>query len=164
MTPSILAISRSSRGVTLAYAGPRRPSTDTTRATFAAKPSRTCSGISVASNCSGVRTNMRATSNATLPTPTTAARSAVSGNSGCTSGWPSYQVTNSAAPNEPARFSPGIPMVRSVSAPVANTTAWYIRRMSSSVRSVPNSTLPIKRMRGSCAIPSKVRAMPLMRG
>ena len=59
---------------------------DTVRAAVVPKPVRTCSGMSVASSCSGVRTSIRAMSSATLPTPTTAARSADRSHSGCASG------------------------------------------------------------------------------
>src|SRR5437773_6295113 len=62
---------------------------------------------------------LRATSTATVPTPTTTARSTQRSNSASVqSGWPLYQATNSVAGWLPRRSSPGMPMRLSVCAPV----------------------------------------------
>ncbi len=90
--------SRSSIGLNLACAGPRRPKTWISIALLAFRPSWTFGGISVGSSSSAVLARMRATSRATLPTPSTATFSASSGQVRGTSGWPSYQDTKSAAP------------------------------------------------------------------
>ena len=76
--------------------------------------------VSVGASSSGVSASIRATSSATLPFPTTTARSRERSNSSSwKSGWPLYQATNSVAGHEPGRSSPGIPRRRSVCAPNA---------------------------------------------
>ena len=76
--------------------------------------------MSVSASSAADFSRTRTTSRATFPAPTTAAsvlvssscsigdRTAGSGRSGCTSGWPQYQATNSGAAMLPARSSPGI--------------------------------------------------------
>ena len=76
--------------------------------------------VSVGASSSGVSASMRATSSATLPLPTTTARSTSRSNGrSWKSGWPLYQATNSNADHEPGRSSPGMPSRRSVCAPTA---------------------------------------------
>ena len=72
-TPSSCPISRSSFVVKAVYAGPRRPRMCTSVIRFPARPSSTSSGMSVSESCSADLISTRATSRATLPTPTTTA-------------------------------------------------------------------------------------------
>ena len=83
-------MSRSSTGVNFACAGPRRANMWTSVIVEALSPAYTCSGSSVYSSSSAVRARIRATSNATLPTPSTATevtpvRSQALSRSGCAS-------------------------------------------------------------------------------
>ena len=110
---------RSSSGlVKAACTGPRRPSTRISRIPAAAIAAMAGSVVSVAASSSAVSASMRATSTATLPLPTTTARSHERSNErSWKSGWPLYQATNAVAGHEPGRSSPGMPMRRSVCAP-----------------------------------------------
>src|SRR5487761_1060267 len=109
-TPPSSPSSRNSLVVNLAWAGPRRPITCTSRTLLAVSASSTGCGTSVPRSSAGSRTRMRATSTATLPTPITATDSASSVNaSGSTSGCPQYQLTKSVAAMLPGRSSPGMP-------------------------------------------------------
>ena len=84
--------------VNLACAGPRRPIMCTSRTLLAMRASRTGWGMSVECSAAGSLTRMRATSTATLPTPTTATDSASRVNAVAgESGWPQYQLTKSVA-------------------------------------------------------------------
>ena len=96
----------------------------TSRTLLDISASSTGCDTSVSRRSSGLRTRIRATSTATLPTPMTATDSASSANAaGSTSGWPQYQFTKSVAAMLPVRSSPGMPSRRSRIAPVAYTTA-----------------------------------------
>jgi hypothetical protein len=76
--------------------------------------------VSVGASSSAVSASIRATSTATLPLPTTTARSCERSNSSpWKSGWPLYQATKAVAGQEPGRSSPGMSMRRSVCAPTA---------------------------------------------
>src|SRR5581483_10905701 len=101
-----------------ACAGPRRPSTTISRMPDAPSAAIASSVASVGASSPAVSASMRATSSATLPFPTTTARSPERSNSRFwKSGWALYQATNSVAAHEPGRSSPGIPRRRSVCAP-----------------------------------------------
>ena len=62
----------------------------------------TSSGMSVESRASGSFTRMRATSTATLPTPTAATWRTPCNDCGSASGWPEYQATKARADRLPA--------------------------------------------------------------
>ena len=90
--------SRISLVVNLAWAGPRRPITCTSRTLLAISASSIGCGRSVWASSAGSLTRMRATSTATLPTPITATESASRVNAAISlSGWPQYQLTKSVA-------------------------------------------------------------------
>jgi hypothetical protein len=73
---------------------------------------------SVGASSSAVSASIRATSTATLPLPTTTARSVDRSNgTSWKSGWALYQATKAVAGQEPGRSSPGMPRRRSVCAP-----------------------------------------------
>ena len=80
-TPSRRPSSRSSALVKAACAGPRRPSTTTSRMRLSRSASSAWSATSVRSSSSTLSVSMRATSAATLPLPITTARSAERSNS-----------------------------------------------------------------------------------
>mmetsp|Transcript_66165 Transcript_66165/g.158261 ORF Transcript_66165/g.158261 Transcript_66165/m.158261 type:complete len:301 (-) Transcript_66165:282-1184(-) len=152
-----LLMSRSSLSSLLVNAActrPRLPRTCTVcRPAFCHEPIRSMatSHISVCRSSSGLLTSSRATSNATLPLPTTTALLPMSaGNSSTTdwwSGWPLYHLTNAGAPITPPRSSPGMPSFLSPCAPVHSTTASYDRSSVSKDTFEPTSTLPKKRKR-----------------
>ncbi|SHT77969.1 Uncharacterised protein [Mycobacteroides abscessus subsp. abscessus] len=74
-TPGSSPISRSSSGVKVACSGPRRPMITTSRIALWSKESSARSAMSVVCSDFGSIPRMRATSSATLPLPTTTARS-----------------------------------------------------------------------------------------
>ena len=106
-------------GVNAACAGPRRPSITISRMPEADdRLDRRVGRVGRRELLVRCSASIRATSTATLPFPTTTARSPERSNSSSwKSGWPLYQATNSVAGHEPGRSSPGIPSRRSVCAP-----------------------------------------------
>src|SRR5918998_359007 len=109
MSPS----SSSSGFVKAACAGPRLPITTISLTFEFASTSSAWSATSVCASSSRVRASMRATSAATLPFPTTTARSADRSNSRSRkSGWPLYQATNSVAAQLDVPVEPELGVLR----------------------------------------------------